>query len=163
MFREQSRLIERIHRLLDIFLTVAAFGAAYFIKRDLLPEPFRGLITAPDYHIVLLLIIIIWYVIFKFFGFYTSFRGQNFRTIFWNMVKAVSISFLLLSFLMYLLKITHVSRMMMAIFLKLNILLLGISKGVVYKMLAHFRGKVSTSGRFSLWAAGKVQRRLSAP
>ena len=56
MFREQSRLIERIHRLLDILLTVAAFGAAYFIKRDLLPEPFRGLITAPNYHVVLLLI-----------------------------------------------------------------------------------------------------------
>ena len=141
MFREQSRHIERIHRLLDILLTVAAFGAAYFIKRDLLPEPFRGLITAPHYHVVLLLIIIIWYVIFKFFGFYTSFRGQKFRKIFWNMIKAVFISFLLLSFLMYLLKITHVSRMMMAIFLTLNILFLGISKGVVYKVLAHFRGK----------------------
>ncbi len=99
MFREQNQLIERIHRLLDIFLTAAAFGAAYFIKRDLLPEPFRGLITAPNYHIVLLLIIIIWYVIFKLFGFYTSFRGQRFRKIFWNMVKAVFISFMLLSFL----------------------------------------------------------------
>ncbi len=42
---------------------------------------------------------------------------------------------------MYLFKITHVSRMMMGIFLILNILFLGISKGVVYKMLAHFRGK----------------------
>ena len=141
MFREQSRLIERIHRLIDILLTVAAFGAAYFIKRDLLPEPLRGLITAPNYHVVLLLIIIIWYVIFKLFGFYTSFRGQNFRKIFWNMIKAVFISFLLLNFLMYLLKITHVSRMMMGIFLILNIVLLGLSKGLVYKMLAHFRAK----------------------
>jgi len=141
MFREQSPFIERIHRLLDILLTVAAFGAAYFIKRDLLPEPFRGLLTEPNYHIVLLLIIIIWYVIFKLFGFYTSFRGQRFRKIFWNMIKAVSISFMLLSFFMYLLKITYVSRMMMAIFLILNILFLGLSKGVVYKMLAHFRGK----------------------
>ena len=55
MLREQSHLIVQTHKLLDIFLTVIAFILAYFIKKDFLPEPFRGLITAPSYYIVLLL------------------------------------------------------------------------------------------------------------
>ena len=141
MLREQSKLTEGIHRFLDIFLTGIAFVGAYFIKKDFLPDPFRGLHPAPNYYIVLLLIIFIWWVIFDFFGLYGSYRGQNFGRIFWNMIKAVFVSFLLLSFFMYLLKITDVSRIMMCIFILLNISLLGLSKGFTYRMLAHFRAK----------------------
>ena len=141
MLREQNKLIVQIHKSLDILLTVIAFVGAYFIKRDLLPEPFRGLITAPNYYVVLLLVIIIWYLVFRLFHLYASYRKKNFGQVFWNMANAVFVSFMLLSFVMYIFKITDVSRIMMAIFLMLNILLLGISKGFVYKMLAHFRGK----------------------
>ena len=141
MFREKSRLIERIHRLLDIFLTGVSFVGAYFIKKDFLPEPFRGLITSPNYYIVLLLIIITWYVTFNFFNLYISYRKQNFHKIFWNMVKAVFVSFLLLSFLMYFFKIADVSRIMMGIFLILNITMLGLTKGFAYRTLTRFRAK----------------------
>ena len=141
MLREKSQLIVRFHKLLDICLTAGAFIAAYFIKKDFLPEPFRGLITAPNYYSVLLMIIIIWYVNFNFFGLYTSYRKQNCVRIFWNMVKAVFVSFLLLSLIMYIFKIANVSRIMMGIFLILNIILLGLSKGLVYRTLASFRAK----------------------
>jgi exopolysaccharide biosynthesis polyprenyl glycosylphosphotransferase len=57
------------------------------------------------------------------------------------MVKAVIVSFIALSFIMYLFKITDVSRIMMGIFLILNIVLLGLGKGFVYRTLAHFRAK----------------------
>jgi exopolysaccharide biosynthesis polyprenyl glycosylphosphotransferase len=141
MLREHNKFIIQIHKALDICLTVLAFVAAYFIKKDLLPEPFRGLITAPNYYIVLLLIIIIWYLVFRFFDLYASYRKQNFGRIFWNMVKGVFISFLLLSFLMYLFKITDVSRIMMGIFVLFNVILLGLSKGIAYRMLTRFRAK----------------------
>src|SRR5210317_1361866 len=108
MLREHNKLIIQIHQALDICLTVLAFVGAYFIKKDLLPEPFRGLISAPNYYIVLLLIIIIWYLVFRFFDLYASYRKQNFGRIFWDMVKGVFVSFLLLSFLMYFFKITDV-------------------------------------------------------
>ena len=64
MLREQNKLILRAHKLLDICLTVAAFIAAYFIKLRLLPAPFSGLSIDPNYYIVLLTIIIIWYMSF---------------------------------------------------------------------------------------------------
>jgi len=141
MLREQNKLIVQIHKGLDILLTVIAFVGAYFIKKDLLPETFRGLITGPNYYVVLLLIIIIWYLGFRFFNLYASYRKQNFGKIFWNMVKAVFVSFLCLNFLMYIFKITDVSRIMMIIFLILNIVFLGLSKGFICRMLIRFRAK----------------------
>jgi len=122
MLREHNKLIIQIHKTLDITLTILAFVGAYIIKKDLLPIPYRGLITAPNYYIVLLLIIIIWYLVFRFFDLYASYRKQSFGRIFWNMAKAVFVSFLLLSFFMYLFKISDVSRIMMGIFYFLNAL-----------------------------------------
>ena len=134
-------MIVQIHKALDICLTALSFIGAYFIKKDLLPGPFRGLITAPNYYIVLLLVIIIWYLVFRFFNLYASYRKQNFGKIFLNMVKAVFVSFLCLNVLMYIFKITDVSRIMMGIFLILNIVFLGLGKGLVYRTLARFRAK----------------------
>ena len=141
MLREKSELIVRGHKLLDICLTASAFIGAYFIKLYLLPVPFRGLTTAPNYYIVLLMIIIIWYVIFDLFGLYTSYRKQTFGNIFWNMVKAVSVCILVMILCMYVAKITDISRIMLGIFYILNIVLLAISKGSVYRILSYYRKK----------------------
>ncbi|MDY7034803.1 MAG: sugar transferase [Thermodesulfobacteriota bacterium] len=141
MLREKSELIVRGHKLLDICLTASAFIGAYFIKLYLLPVPFRGLTTAPNYYIVLLMIIIIWYVIFDLFGLYTSYRKQTFGNIFWNMAKAVSVCILVMILCMYIAKITDISRIMLGIFYILNIALLAISKGSVYRILSHYRKK----------------------
>ena len=59
------------------------------------PEPFQGLTETPNCYIVLLMMIIIWYVCFDFFGFYTSYRKQTLGKILWNMIKAVSIGMLI--------------------------------------------------------------------
>jgi len=139
MLRERDKLIVQAHKVLDICLTAAAFIAAYFIKKYLLPVPFRGLTIAPNYYIVLLMIIIIWYVTFTLFDLYESYRQQSLAQIFWNMVKAVSTSMLVMFLCMYILKITDVSRLMMGILFLLNIGLLAISKGTAYRILTHYR------------------------
>jgi len=141
MLREKSELIAHIHKILDISLTAGAFISAYFIKKYLLPLPIRGLTTLPNYYIVLFMIIAIWYVTFNFFSLYSPFRKQNLSQILWNMVKAVLVSTVILNLCMYLFKITDVSRIMMGSFVTLNIILLGLSKGLAYIVLARFRAK----------------------
>jgi len=141
MLREKSRLIVKSHKLLDIGLTGAAFIAAYFIKRLYLPEPFRGLTTEPNYYIVLLLIIIIWYLIFDSFRLYASYRKQALGKILSDMVKAVSTGMLILFLFMYVLKMNDVSRIMIGIFYILNIGLLACSKSIVYRTLSYYRKK----------------------
>lgn len=141
MLRERAKLITRAHKVLDICLTASAFIAAYFIKRLLLPEPFRGLSIAPNYYIVLLMVIIIWYVAFSSFDLYASYRKQTFGEIFRNMLKAVSTGMLVMILCMYIFKMTDVSRIMLGVFFLLNIGLLAVSKGIAYVILARYRQK----------------------
>ncbi len=141
MVREQSDIITQAHKILDICLTATAFVAAYFIKRQLLPESFRGLTTAPNYYIVLLMIIIIWYITFNVYGVYRTYRTRTYAQIFWNMTTAVSIGMLILGLCLYLFGIADVSRLMIGLFFILNIFVLAASKGLVYRTLTHFRQK----------------------
>lgn len=134
-------MITRAHQALDICLTAAAFIGAYFIKRDLVPSPFGGLMIAPNYYIILLMIIIIWYVVFGTFDLYASYRKQSFGQIFWNMFKAVFTGMLIMILCMYVLKITDVSRLMLGIFFLLNVGLLTVSKRLVYRALARYRSR----------------------
>ena len=139
MLKEKAKLIVQAHKAWDMSLTAAAFIMAYFFKLYILPNPFRGLTTAPNYYIVLLMIIIIWYVTFSLFDLYRSYRKQNLAQILWGMIKAVSISMLVVFLCMYIFKITDVSRIMIGIFFLLNIGLLALSKGTVYTFLHHYR------------------------
>jgi exopolysaccharide biosynthesis polyprenyl glycosylphosphotransferase len=133
MLKENSAPIIRGHRVLDIFLTAAAFIGAYFIKKDFLPFPYRGLITDPNYYVVLLMIVIIWYVVFDFFNLYSPFRRQRYPEIFWKMTKSASTALVVMILCMYVFKIEDVSRIMIGIFFLLNLLFLGTSKWLLYK------------------------------
>jgi len=141
MLREQNDIITQTHKVLDICLTATAFVCAYFIKRQLLPESLRGLTTAPNYYIVLLMIIIIWYVTFNVYGVYRSYRTRTYAQIFWNMTTAVSIGMLILGLSLYFFRITEISRLMIGLFYVFNIVLLAVNKGIVYRILTHFREK----------------------
>jgi len=72
MLREHGSLTLDMQKALDIAITGLSFVAAYFIKRGILPVGMSGLSTDPNYYIVLLLIIIAWYISFKWMGMYPS-------------------------------------------------------------------------------------------
>ena len=141
MLREQYKLVNWVQKFLDICIIFAAFIFAYFIKRDLLPEPFRGLIAEPNYQVVILLAVIIWHFSLKFFNVYASYRTQSYFQVSLKVIKASVVATAILSFAMYGLKITHVSRIMIGIFFALNLSLLLLSKGIIYSALSHFRRK----------------------
>ncbi len=141
MLKEKSKIVIQVHKSLDIFITALAFIGAYFIKKYILPEPFQGLIETQSYYIVLLMIIIIWYICFDFFGFYTSYRKQTLGKMLWNIIKAVSIGMLIMFLCMFILKMEDVSRIMMGMFYVLNVTLLAICKTFAYKMLTYYRQK----------------------
>jgi len=136
---DRDQLIIQAHQLLDICLTAAAFIAAYFIKKYLLPGPFSGLAETPNYYFLLLMIIIIWYITFNLFDLYASYRIKTVTRILWNMIKAVSIAMLALILVMYIIRMQNISRLMLAIFFLLNIGLLALSKTLIYKILSSRR------------------------
>jgi exopolysaccharide biosynthesis polyprenyl glycosylphosphotransferase len=141
MAKEKTDFILKSNRFLDVLLTAVAFIGAYFIKKCLLPDPFCGLTTRPNYYIVLLLVVIIWYLAFDLFNVYESYRKGSLQQILGRMLKAVATSTVGLILCMYLTKISDVSRIMIALFLLLDVLLLGLSKYLIYRTLALIRQK----------------------
>ena len=136
---EKDKIITLLHKVLDISLTASAFITAYFIKLHLLPLKFRGLVSDPNYYIVLLLIIIIWYPIYSFLNVYKSYRSKTLPGIHRNTLKAISIGMMFLVMTMYVFKITDVSRIMLGIFYILNLTFLWFSKTIVYFLLKWIR------------------------
>ncbi len=139
MLREQNKIIVRGRRLLDIGLTIIALGLAFYLKKHLLPESFRGLKEEINYLALVPIIIIIWYMSLNWFQAYFSYRTKKLNKILFNTFKAVSVSFMALALVLYLFKIIEVSRIMMGLFYILNLILLGTSKIVIYKTLTKIR------------------------
>jgi len=84
---------------------------------------------------------------------YASYRKRTFAQIFWNMVKAVFTGMIAMSLLIYVFKITDISRIMMGLFFLLNIGLLAFSKWITYETLTRY------SKHPHHWIQRKSQRR----
>jgi len=138
MLRAHSALFVRLHRLLDLILTAASFIAAYFVKKYM-PIHLGGLTTTPNYYEILFLIIIIWHLTFLTCGLYESYRKRTLSRIRVEMIKAVFIGISVLMIGLYLLKITDVSRLLLVLFCLFDIVLLGISKSIIYRVLTAYR------------------------
>lgn len=130
-----------MHRVWDICITAAAFVLAYFIKKYFLPGPLGGLSLEPNYYLLLLLCIIIWYAMFKLTGIYASYRKRAFTGIAFDVVKSVFMCLLVFSVVLFFSKQQAVSRIFISIFILLNLVLLIGSKWIIYQVLAHIRKK----------------------
>ena len=139
MLREQARLLTKAHRLADLGLTAAAFVGAYGLKKYALPPPYGGLTITPNYYLILLMILVIWYVSLNYFRVYVSSRNLRYATVFWNVLKAVSTGMLILILAIYVLKLEDLSRILLGIFFLLDIVFLAVSKRVIYQVLSRFR------------------------
>jgi len=139
MLKENSSFTLDMQKTIDIGITAFSFIAAYFIKRNLLPGKLSSLSIEPNYYIVLLLIIIAWFVSFKWMGMYMSYRQLPFWQFFTTILKSCFMGMILVSIAMYFLHIQGISRLLMGIFLVLNVFLLTLSKFIIFKILEKIR------------------------
>ncbi|MBC8552505.1 MAG: hypothetical protein H8D23_22990, partial [Candidatus Brocadiales bacterium] len=147
MIRGEKKLISRAHLLFDIIVTALAFIFAYHLKKYYLPEPIRGLSVDPNYYIILLMVIIIWYISFRLFRNYESFHQMGFYDVSINIAKSATIGMVVLICILYLLKSAEgISRILFTTFYILDLFTLIISNCVVnylvsrnYKKLYHLK------------------------
>ncbi|WP_321492499.1 sugar transferase [uncultured Desulfobacter sp.] len=139
MLRENGTLTLDLQKALDVIITVFSFIAAYFLKKYLLSKGVGGLSIAPNYYLILMLIIISWHISFKWMGLYMSYRERPFWDFFTAIVRSNLLGMIIVSIVMYALHIQGVSRLLMGVFLVLNICFLTLSKFVVFKTLERLR------------------------
>ena len=147
MIRGEKYLISRTHLLLDVIVTALVFIFAYHLKKYYLPEPIRGLADEPNYYIILLMAIIIWYISFRLFRNYESFHQMGLYDVSLNIAKSATISMVILICILYLLKSAEgVSRIFFTTFYIMDLFILIISNCIIhylvsrnYKKLYHLK------------------------
>ena len=141
MLKENQKLIDQLQQLIDLLIVSWAFICAYFVKRNLLPEGYSGLPTGPNYYVVLLLIIIIWHVSLRWVAVYGRYREHGLHWFLIRILKASMFGMLLLNMVLFILHVTEVSRLLLAIFLILSVMGLTLLRWIVLFVLERIRSK----------------------
>ncbi|MCP3945129.1 MAG: sugar transferase [Desulfobacteraceae bacterium] len=141
MLKENHKIILRFQRVADLLITAGCFTLAYFIKRNMLPAQFSGLTTTPNYYIVLLSIIIIWYISFNWFEFYGSSREHRFSWFLINTIKACTAGLLVLNICLFIFHVGDMSRLLLGIFFVLNVSILVAFKWGIMKAVQQMRAQ----------------------
>ncbi|MCP4117801.1 MAG: sugar transferase [Desulfobacteraceae bacterium] len=140
MLREHGTITTGMQKVLDIVITASSFIAAYYIKRNL-PGGWDNLSIEPNYYVVLLMIIITWYISFQWTGIYISYRISTFLDFLLIIIKSVFLGLVLLNIGLYVIHLQDISRLLMGIFLALNIFLLTLYKFIVFITLRKLRAR----------------------
>lgn len=122
MIKENQKHFNRLHVVLDAFVIVVSYFIAWVIKflfmdQDVGALPFR------IYAAAILPIVLVYLLLYYIFSLYTPKRVQGRRLEMWNIVKANTVGIALILGALYLIKMMHFSRELLAIFYFVNILL----------------------------------------
>ncbi len=139
MLHERSPLIIKIHKIIDFFLVMISFITAYQIKWLLPTDLFGAMSVNPNYYLVLMLIMVVSYATFQFSGLYDSFRDQRFKEILFKIFKAVAISLMIVTFLLYLVEQERISRLLLILFATILTIFLIISKSIIFYTNLYYR------------------------
>jgi len=116
---DNSQKVSGRNRLWDLFLTAAAFIAAYFIRLHL-----AELSTGPSYYVVLLAVLVGSLISYDFFDLHNWNKRKSNTRLIVEVIKGAAAGLVISLFILYMLRIGNVSRGMLAIFLFLDIVFL---------------------------------------
>jgi exopolysaccharide biosynthesis polyprenyl glycosylphosphotransferase len=153
------QLLTQINRLVDVTLSFLSFVCAYYIKKYYLPYPLGGLSETPDYVILGLLIIIIWFGILFFININVP-VCKKFSKLFINIIQAVTTGLIILILVLYVFKIRDISRIMLGTFYFLNIIVLTLYKSILLWFLKK-SGK-SIYKKWNILVIGSKERAIGA-
>jgi exopolysaccharide biosynthesis polyprenyl glycosylphosphotransferase len=155
----KRQLIIQLNRILDVGLSVLSYILAYYIKAYFLPSKYSGLGATPDYIIISLFIIIIWFILLMYINTDTP-TSQKLNDLYSDIIKVVSSGIIILVLLLFLVKIKDVSRLLLGIFYILNIVILMISKTIIY--WSNKKSKQSDYNKCNILIIGSKERAVGA-
>jgi len=129
MLRQHAKLVARALYATDMGVTVLSFFAAYHIRNAyLIRWDLSGLYPIEKYTSLLLLIIPIWTILLMQNQVYKSFRTSSLVTEIKAVGKAVLYSGLILGSVAFVLKLQYLSRMLIMVFIAINLILLALAR-----------------------------------
>ncbi|MCR4589717.1 MAG: undecaprenyl-phosphate glucose phosphotransferase [Lachnospiraceae bacterium] len=142
MIKDNQRLFNRVHVLLDALVIAASYNIAYFIK-FLSPWEDLSVLHLPYYMYMEALPFLIPGYLFLYYEFnlYNSKRASGRAREFYNIVKANTVGMLIFIVALYIIRQTHFSRRMIFYFYIVNIILETVFRNVIRYFLRYIRKK----------------------
>lgn len=138
MIKKNQSFLNCLHILLDGSLVFFSFTLAYALRFYY----FSGdLDTVPMTYYLLLggIVMVMQPILYAFFGFYRSLRKESFLKVIFQLCQANLLACMLLFGVLYTLKVVHISRLTIFLFLGIETVILATKHLVLRLLLRHFR------------------------
>lgn len=132
MLKENERLYNNVLGIFDVALSLLAFVLAYYIRVFTVA---KTLMYSDQYLILGILIIPIWFVLFKIINMQTGQRVKAYSIVLIEYAIIISIGTSILFMSIFLFKLDNISRLAIFMFAITNFLFLFISKVLFYKII----------------------------
>ena len=140
MIKENQKHFNRLQVLIDAFVLLFSYVAAWVIKFQIISSD-DGALSLRTYMIALPITVLVYLGLYYLFSLYTPKRVQCRRLELWNIVKANTVGIALFLGVLYLIKMMHFSREMLFIFYVINICLEAIARNLIRYFLRSMRRK----------------------
>ena len=122
VIKDNQKLFNRLHVLIDALIIIFSYGAAWFIRfKSGLFALSSWYLSLSQYMKVLVFVVPIYLILYYAFQLYTPKRGQGRRIEAWHIVQANIIGLLVFILILYLAKMTDYSRKMLFVFFCVNV------------------------------------------
>lgn len=140
MIKENQKHFNRLQVLIDAFVLLFSYVAAWVIKFQIISSD-DGALSLRTYMIALPITVLVYLGLYYLFSLYTPKRVQGRQLELWNIVKANTVGIALFLGVLYLIKMMHFSREMLFIFYVINICLEAIARNLIRYFLRSMRRK----------------------
>ncbi|MCR4743610.1 MAG: undecaprenyl-phosphate glucose phosphotransferase [Lachnospiraceae bacterium] len=142
MIRDNQRLFNRLHFVLDAVVIAAAYAISYWLK-FLVPWADKSILHLPAnmYFEYLPILVLAYLFLYYKFDLYSSKRSSGRKREFLNIIKANTIGMIGFMVFLYLIKQNHISRWMIFYYYISNIFLTTLERNLVRLILRFFRRK----------------------
>lgn len=142
MIKDNQKVFNRLHVLMDVLIMVASYALAYFIKFYIIGADTSGVLPVRDYFIVLIFLVPGYVILYFLCGVYGPKRTVKQRHEFLTIFQANTLGMAFYIIVLYLvIRELNYSRLMMGIFYILNIFITCLSRVVLRTMLRTIRKK----------------------
>ena len=141
MIKDNQRIFNRLHVVIDALVTATAYWFAWWIKFKSGMLEFKMSLPTSYFRKVMFFVIPVYLFLYYQFNLYNSKRASGRKREFYNIIKANTIGMIGLIVVMYLIGQTHFSREMIFIFWCLNIVFETGVRNVIRYLLRFFRRK----------------------
>ena len=140
MIKDNQRLLNRLHVVLDALLIIFSYGASWIIRfKSGFFELSSWYLSLGQYMKLLIYIVPLYLILYYMFQLYTSKRVQGRRLEAWHIIQANTVGLMIVILFLYLAKMMDYSRKMFFVFYCMNILMEIFLRNFIRAILKKYR------------------------